>query len=261
MGFWTRGAFFERVSAQDEQRSRLSGARIDVSSFATVAILAHIEIPAELQRNAPKVLAAGVEHTGEVLLRNLADRIGRADLVGLDLLDLGCGVRFAQTLINRALPFNSYTGIDVDRPLVEWLINNVEAQDARFRFAHWDVHNAMYNRGGVAMQEHAALPVAGDYDVITGYSLFTHLAPDGARHLLRLARKAVRASGWLLFSAFTDEAVNQFEDRVAGQPLLQAYYHPGYLREMLAETGWEEVSFRTRGEYIQSSFLCRPAPR
>jgi hypothetical protein len=60
-----------------------------------------LSIPTALQRNAPDVMAHGVENTGESLLQRLAQRIGRPDLAGLDLLDIGCGVRFTQTLINR----------------------------------------------------------------------------------------------------------------------------------------------------------------
>ena len=78
----------------------------------------------------------GIEETGELLLTRLARRIGRADLSGLDLLDVGCGVRFTQTLINRDLPFSSYTGIEVSRPIVAWLKEHVEQYDDRFRFAH-----------------------------------------------------------------------------------------------------------------------------
>ena len=80
-----------------------------------------IAVPEFLQRNDPSVIALGVENTGEVLFRALAKRLGRTDLAGLNLLDIGCGVRFAQTLVNRDVPFASYTGIDVWPILVTWL--------------------------------------------------------------------------------------------------------------------------------------------
>ena len=97
--------------------------------------LRSIEVPQHLQRNASKIVAAGVEHTGEVLLNNLARQIGRPNLAALDILDLGCGVRFTQTLINRCLPFKSYTGIDVSLPVIQWLRDNVEAKDEKFGFS------------------------------------------------------------------------------------------------------------------------------
>ena len=86
-----------------------------------MARLSSIPVPNPLQRNAPNVRAEGVEETGESLLRGLSRRIGRAALTGRDLLDIGCGVRFTQTLINRDLPFASYTGVGVSLPIIERL--------------------------------------------------------------------------------------------------------------------------------------------
>jgi hypothetical protein len=106
-----------------------------------VSRLGFVSAPNHLQRYAPDILVDGVEETGEHLLRTLARRIGRADLSGLDLLDIGCGARFRQTLINRALPFCYYTGIEVFRPIVDWLKEHVEKHDDRFHFVHWNVQN------------------------------------------------------------------------------------------------------------------------
>ena len=217
-----------------------------------------IEVPEHLHRNASKIVAAGVEHTAEVLLNNLARRIGRPNLSGLDILDLGCGVRFTQTLINRDLPFKSYTGIDVALPVIQWLKENVETRDDRFRFIHWNVTNALYNKAGIPMQEHDAFPISGDYDLLMGFSLFTHLDPADAKHILMLARHAVRPSGWFFFSAFCDETIVDFQDRVPGKPLLKAYYNKEYLQRLINEARWEVISYQEPGEYIMSSFLCRP---
>ena len=101
--------------------------------------------------------------------------MGRTDLAGLDLLDVGCGVRFTQTLINRALPFASYTGIEVYQPIINWLREHVETHDDRFSFVHWNVQNSMYNPRAQPMSTYERLPVTGHYDVIMGFSLFTHL--------------------------------------------------------------------------------------
>ena len=204
-------------------------------------------------------MAAGVEHTGEILLINLARRIGRPDLGGLDLLDVGCGVRFTQTLINRSLAFKSYTGIEVHLPIIRWLKENVEDKDERFRFFHWNVHNAMYNKQAPPMTTFETLPGERSYDVIMGFSLFTHLAPEDASQMLKLMRKAVRPNGFLFFSAFCSESLDTFEDRVPGEPLLNAYYNPSYLQQLVQAEGWKIPSHEEPGAYIQDSFLCRPA--
>lgn len=215
-----------------------------------------IDVPQCLQRNAPDVLADGVEETGESLLSELARRVGRPSLVGLDLLDLGCGVRFTQTLINRNLPFASYTGIEVHAPIVKWLKEHVEVNDERFKFVHWNVHNSMYNPHALPMATHQKLPVSGNYDLIMGFSLFTHLAPADAICILRLARKAVRPNGFLFFSAFCDDSVNQFEDRIPAKPLLNAYYNRSYLENLINEADWALVSYEEPARYMMNSFLC-----
>jgi 2-polyprenyl-3-methyl-5-hydroxy-6-metoxy-1,4-benzoquinol methylase len=175
------------------------------------------------------------------------------------MLDLGCGVRFTQTLINRCLPFKTYTGIDVSLPVIQWLKNNVETKDERFRFAHWDVRNARYNKTGVSMQEHEVFPISGDYDLIMGFSLFTHLDPADAKQMLMLARHAVRPGGWFFFSAFCDQTIVDFQDRIPERPLLNAYYNKEYLERLIAEARWEVISYQERGQYVMNSFLCGPA--
>jgi len=42
--------------------------------------------------------------------------------------------------------------------------------------------------------------------------------------MLKLMRKAVRPDGFLFFSAFCDESVDTFEDRVREERLLHVYY-------------------------------------
>jgi SAM-dependent methyltransferase len=221
--------------------------------------LRSITVPERLQRNAPEVLAQGVEETGKSLLKTVVRRIGHADLSGLDLLDIGCGVRFTQTLINRDLPFSSYTGIEVFRPIVDWLKEHVEKHDDRFRFVHWDVQNARYNPEAAPMTGHDTLPVSGKYHLIMGFSLLTHLDPQDALHLFRLARKTTNPDGFLFFSAFCDDSVDEFEDRVPAKPLLQAYYNKNYLEKLIDEAGWTMMSYEKPGTYIMDSFLCRQA--
>jgi hypothetical protein len=120
------------------------------------------------------------------------------------------------------------------------------------------VHNALYNPEAPRMDSYQRLPVDDDYDLIVGFSLFTHLAPDDTACMLRLARKAIRDDGFLFFSAFCDDSVYRFEDRVPGKPLVNAYYNRGYLQDLIKDANWALVSYEPPGSYIMDSFLCRP---
>ncbi|MEY2518420.1 MAG: hypothetical protein QOF24_179 [Verrucomicrobiota bacterium] len=223
--------------------------------------LTSISTPDHLQRNSFEILQAGIENGGGALLELLARRIGRADLSGIDLLDVGCGVRFTQTLINRSILFGSYTGLDVSLPVIEWLREHVEKKDERFRYAHWNVRNALYNNepSAVPIRSCSTFPVEGTFDIITGFSLFTHLDPEDAEQMLRLMRKAVRSTGYLFFSAFChDETLQTFKDADPDHPLSEAHYGRKYLESMLPAAGWQLVSHEGQSFFIADSFLCRP---
>jgi hypothetical protein len=69
--------------------------RIDPES---VAKFTHIDPPFNL--NASDVAKYSPEVTGHYLLKSLCRRLGWPSLTGQRLLDFGCGVRFAQTIIN-----------------------------------------------------------------------------------------------------------------------------------------------------------------
>lgn len=66
-------------------------------------------VPDHFNRNTRRVHAIGPEKTGRVLLRVACDALGLEDLSGCDVLDVGCGVRFAQTILNCDVPIRSTT--------------------------------------------------------------------------------------------------------------------------------------------------------
>jgi SAM-dependent methyltransferase len=220
----------------------------------------HIEIPTQFHRNSPNVLALGVENTGSTLINCGNELLGCSDLSGKDVLDIGCGARFTQTIINRELPIRSYAGIDIYEPLISWLSNNV--QDSRFSFHYWHIYNAMYNTMGDKLTERARLPLPQDrkFDVIWMYSVITHTYPEDTECLLHILRRYIRQGGGLLFSAFIDNNIGAFEDRIKDQPLLNAYYNEGFLRQLVSRTGWQVESLYDKwaDAVSQNLFLCRP---
>ena len=184
-------------------------------------------------------------------------RLGLNDLFGCDVLDVGCGVRFTQAIINRDIPIKSYTGIDVHRPLIEYLRREVD--DPRFSFAHWDVENARYNPGGVKMTPESSLPIQGRFDVIWLFSVFTHLDPSDANSLLAILRRYIRPAGALFFSAFLDNAIDTFEARIPERPLDHPCYSEKYMRELATKNGWNVSSVDGPEQFIQHHLVCRPS--
>src|SRR5438045_5630825 len=82
-------------------------------SYLSCMSLEDIEAPFHLHPNSWEVIEAGIESGGQELLETLAMRLGRPNLSGLHILDVGCGVRLTQTIVNRSIPVGSYTGIKV----------------------------------------------------------------------------------------------------------------------------------------------------
>lgn len=222
--------------------------------------LTKLVVPEGLHRNAPDVAAIGYEETGQALMNLATRRVGLESLINTDILDVGCGVRFCMTIINRRIPIKSYSGLEVDEPIVEFLQESVEAHDDRFRFRHWNIYNQLYNPSGFELQNHEALPFDTTFDLIWLFSVFTHLNPKDSFALLCILRRYIRKNGSLFFSAFVDHSLNDFEDRIKEQPLLNAYYGRRYLESIVEQAGWKVDAFYDRdpSNCIQHYFVCSP---
>src|SRR5260370_18401389 len=132
-------------------------------------------VPDDLHRNHPDVHAFGPGNTGSTLIRLVVERLGLKDLSESDVLDIGCGVRFTQAIINCDIPIKSYAGVDVHRPLIDFLRREVD--DARFSFWHWDAANAKYNPEGVKIVTEPRFPVTGRLHHLLLFFGFTPPAP------------------------------------------------------------------------------------
>lgn len=129
-------------------------------------MLTRLNVPNELHRNAPKVRAKGIEHTGQTLIDLAIRTVGLRDLSRTDVLDIGCGVRFTQTFINQMIPVQSYTGMKVHKPIADFLQKEVQLKDRRFHFALWNVQNDAYNPKGEQLSHYQELPITGKFDLI-----------------------------------------------------------------------------------------------
>lgn len=170
-------------------------------------------------------------------------------------------------------------GVDVHARLTDFLRSNVT--NPRFEFHHLDACNALYNPQGAPFTDATRLPLDGRrFDDICLFSVFTHLAPDDYRTMLRVLRPHVRPGGKLLCSLFVDrptaggygitntllgggaarveDAVPPYRDLDPARPLLYAVYSEAHARELIEGTGWRVVRLNDPGPYVQHSFLCEP---
>jgi SAM-dependent methyltransferase len=250
--------------------------------------MARLEVPRRLNRSA---YLDQEEHrrSARVLLGLLAEALGRDDLGGLDVLDVGCGTKFSEAIVNDGLEVGSYHGADVNREVIEHLRAN--NPDPRFSYHHVPVRNELYNPDAPDMDVDTDLG-CGDrtFDLICLFSVFTHLAPHDYPVMLQMLRRYARPDGTLFFTVFIDELtegghsypdivdrrmggpesgvsladrqasrkVVPYVDADPSRPLTYAIYSRQHALELIDGTGWEVVEVRDPIREAQHQVICRP---
>ena len=249
-------------------------------------------MPSELCRNRIGDPVAVVDDAVE-LIAHMCGHIGVRDLGGVDVLDFGCGVRFTQAFLNRGVPIKHYVGVDVARPVIDFLRTNVS--DPRFDFFHLDAHNDLYNPTGQPLSELTIPEIEGRrFDLICLFSVFTHLAPPDYSAMLRLLRRFIEPDGRLFFTLFINERtegglgyvdrmsagmaalqepgtndrpgsvareraeVPDFRDADPRQPLMVALYSRRHALELIDGTGWKVLEVSPPDVHLQHHIVCAP---
>ena len=252
-----------------------------------------LSAPFHLRRGGLKADEAKSIASGAKLIELMSKELGLDDLGETRLLDMGCGVKLAQAFISRDLPIREYVGIDVYREMIDYL--NEQVDDSRFHFHHMNAHNEMYNTEGELLTDKTPLPVEDAYfDVISLFSVFTHLAPHDYVSMLKVLRPYVKPGGKLIFSVFIREqsagghglidvlgrameeqgAQNtsteapgvqntgteepDFVDINKEKPLQWAMYSKKHALELVEGTGWEIESVNDPLPHIQHYIICKP---
>ncbi len=206
--------------------------------------------------NHPDVAKYPPEVTGNHLLKCMARRLDWLTFTNRKLFDFGCGVRFARTIANLDLDFDCYVGVDVNAEAIRWLQEHLP--EPKFRFAHINAHNSMYNPNGKSMGEYTVLPFASErFDAVCMFSVITHQAPNEAMAILSLIRKSIRTKH-LYFTAFIDDKVGDYVEADPVNPRLLSTYNPGLMSNLLNEAGWriERIYEPSFGQ--QTAFVCLP---
>lgn len=224
-------------------------------------MLLNIQVPGEVSRNHPGIRKIGVVKTGKMLIEKAAKFAGVDSLADKCVLDIGCGTRFTSAIINKKISIKNYTGIDVSKPVIDYLKTNVEPFDERFNYAHWDVVNALYNENGMPFSGEALLPIdrTNKFDLIWMFSVITHQAPEEAVTLFKVLKKYIKNDGSMVFTAFIEKDVENFIDVNKDQPLMVAQFDYDFMIALLDEAGWEVKSTHSPewGSLHQFCFVCQ----
>lgn len=217
-------------------------------------------VPSEFNRNSIKVTSLmSPEESGVWLLEWMRLQIGFESYADKKVLDFGCGVRFTQAIVNTGFAVGRYVGVDVHRPMIEFLQENV--RDGRFAFYCLDARHPIYNPRGEPLTPETALPFAErDFDVACMFSVITHQHPEDSRSIFSMLRRHVGDRGRLFFTCFLDDSIDTFEDRSEARNGGMVFYNPDFLTELVESCGWRLAGMAPSvGPLVGQSFVYLPA--
>ena len=217
-----------------------------------------LDVPLELRKGSRATNIDSAMAQAQDQIRFICRAIGRPSLKSVSLLDIGCGVKFSQAILNLGLPVGAYHGVDVDADMIAYLKSAVT--DRRFSYHHIDVHNRRYNKRGQPLSAETDIGAGGRrFDVVGLFSVFSHLEPHDYRAMLALARRHVADDGRLVFTTFIRNGLAAaYEDEDPERPLLRALYREDALRRFAEEAGWtvEKIVPPKRAQHY---VVCAPA--
>jgi SAM-dependent methyltransferase len=145
----------------------------------------------------------------EVFRRNGAEALAfYKDEVGLGpdacMLDIGCGIGRKTLPLTKFLASDSlYVGLDIDEREIKWCSRNITPSYPRFVFITMDVFNKFYNPFGGVMPDHLVLPFPDkSFDVVTIWSVFTHMFPKDVVHYFSEVHRVLKPGGKFVASFY-----------------------------------------------------------
>lgn len=134
------------------------------------------------------------------------------------LLDVGSGPgRLAIGIRDRIGDIRRYCGVDVDENSARWGWQYITCKHPNFQFLHIDVENTRYNPEGAQSDGDFAFPFGdGEFDIITLYSVFTHMLTDGVWAYLKEFQRILTPDGRIYLTAFLEDDVPDVEENPEG---------------------------------------------
>lgn len=253
-----------------------------------------LQVPRHLRRGGKARDEDESVASGLQLIQLMCRRFNLPDLGGSSVLDMGCGCKLVQAILEYELAVGRYVGVDVFPDLIEFLQAGVD--DPRFSFHFLNTHNEKYNPAGELLTANTQLPVPEhSFDIICLFSVFTHLAPHDYVAMLQMLRRYIKPNGKLVFSLFLMEPTSSglsmidgfqknldadkalmgkfeaavrakmekegaldFVDYDPSQPLRWALYSRRNALRLVQDTGWEVESLNDPEESIQHYMICKP---
>jgi SAM-dependent methyltransferase len=135
------------------------------------------------------------------------------------VLDVGCGIgRLTYECASYLDDEATYTGLDIEPTVIDWLNTNYAPRLPGFRFDHLDVHNESYRPTGAVGAEHVRFPYENErFDVVCAFEVFMHVSLEAIRNYVHEMARVLRPGGLAVVTfvaAYPDEPVSFDADYV-----------------------------------------------
>jgi SAM-dependent methyltransferase len=200
--------------------------------------------------NAPGVSEHSPEVSGRIILKSMLKRLGWVSFGDKRVLDFGCGVRFARTIVNLEIEIGHYAGVDTNQEPVRWLQDNVH--DSRLAFHHLDMRNPMYNPDGSTPNVSALQDLGlNSFDVACMFSVITHQDPVEAELIFKMLRPIADR---LYFTALIDDSIDGYTEKDSVNPRHMSCFSTNMIENLLKKAGWK-ISSHFPPAFFQQSII------
>ncbi len=130
------------------------------------------------------------------------------------LLDIGCGPgRLLTGIFATFGRIREYVGLDVHQPSINWAAQNLAAGRPEVTFHHLPVLNERYNPKAERASANFTFPVPADhFEVVSLFSVFSHMNLADIAIYLREIRRALGSRGKVCCSLFVEYGVAEEEE-------------------------------------------------
>ena len=157
------------------------------------------------------------------------------------ILDVGSGIgRLAVAMTSYLNENGRFEGFDVVQQGVDWCREHISNRYSNFVFRHVDLRNSLYNLSTESVAEEYIFPYPNNqFDVVSLFSVFSHMIPADVEHYFAEIRRVLRPGGYCIATFFILNEVSLLNIRRGRTgEFTFPYRHDGYayLDEKVKET-------------------------
>jgi len=182
------------------------------------------------------------------------------------VLDFGCGTGILALGISQRIgDIRNYSGVDVNKKVIEWCAKYITKQHPAFRFYYMEGSSENHNPSGALTENTFRLPFNDKrFNIIYLYSVFSLMIKEEVVFYLNEFKRTIKKDGRVFLTAFVEENVPEISINAEGSkkewkgPLHCVRYDKDYFEELLTNEGFAVEAYESEMESDgQSAYYLR----